>query len=815
MAETLDVLLSIMLDRGELAKFKQGVSEYEKEIADLDKKIEAIEKKRSESEGVLLKKSLDKDIAQLNDQKRILQERKKTHERIIGDLVAAEKQIQTEQEETARVQAEIAAEWEAKYAEPIKESNKEIVDLEKSKQQVYEDEHDLLAKRALGYTKVADSAEEAAKVSQKIFVAGVGVLTGIFAAANKYAQNAEIATKETEMWLVGMEKIEQSGQRIAAVLVQEALPYLAEAAQLAGKIADYIEQNPEIVRAAVQFGSAAVAVGAIGTVIAKGVQLYSSIAAVMTTAGTMMQKAAKDNLIAAGIMGKGGITPTGVGKTLGTVTLVATSVIIGAELGAALGNALGKLVYGEGYKKQGIREALLTGTRVFKLPTILTGDILKNIGLEKVGQGMIDVAVKTDILGQKLLGLDQTSEQTTTAMEALEQAVEGLGGVGGTGISEDVLDAFVQYRETAVRLEEDFQKERLAIIQDYNNAVNQALESNRAAVAQINQDYQNTVASIMRDAREADIKAEQNYLRRRAQIVRDASRDIQRIEEDLQERLRKLMLDHEDRVAGLVAARDALGLVREQRRYDRERAEAERAANIEIARRRQDVAARLQDLQQQYEMERAQRAQQTQQRLEEAALEHEERLKQQAESHNEELRQLRDAHHERLRELAMQHREEQLRNRQAFIARVRDLDASLLGEQQLRQQYYQAMLQDAQRFFEEYRSNMPGGSGTTYQTPTVRYTGITRQFGGYTPNAGGLVKTHPYEYVMSANTTKAMESLLGGRLSENALQSLARGGGGNVINLSFPGGLVTMRQLQNVLKDNNENMLSMLAQGLA
>jgi len=195
--------------------------------------------------------------------------------------------------------------------------------------------------------------------------------------------------------------------------------------------------------------------------------------------------------------------------------------------------------------------------------------------------------------------------------------------------------------------------------------------------------------------------------------------------------------------------------------------------------------------------------------LAEAAIEHEERLKQQAEAYRQEQETLRQQRDERIRALNEQLRDELARNREAFIARIRDLDAALLGEQKLRQAYYSAMLRDAQNFFASYRSALNGGStvssGITGSTGKVSVTGNS-QFGGYVPE--GPRYLHANEFVATQGTTRILEQAVGGKLTQQNLQGLAAGG--TTINVEFPAGLVTQKELGNILDKNNADLFKLI-----
>lgn len=700
-------------------------------------------------------------------------------------------------------------------------SDAEFVDLIKQFEQlekqamIVQKRYQQLENQIASFNKIAQEAGKAARVSQQVLGVGVGVVGGIFAAANKYAKDAEIATRETKAWNAEMALISRNTDRIGRTLVSEALPMLTQAARVTGQIASFIERNPELVKAAIGFGSAAVAVGAIGTATFRAIEAFAKVGSLLSTAqltaAKLMNTAADKQLAAAGQMSVGGIASNlGAGAKAGASALAGGSAAGGAGLAGTIG--FGATIAG----------FVALGVALAALVNQLANHISKITGLsDKIQEAQKKAFEQGEASGRRAYpGINQfakDAEKTDKAAQKASQNVgdlndnlKELGGVQGTGISQEVLDSFITFRETAMQLEEDYQKDRLKLIKNYNDAVSDAVRSNQTAISRINTDYQKTVSNILTDARKADIKAEQDYNRQRAEIVRDAGQDIKRIEEDLQDELRKMALDHSDRLAELTAERDALGIAKENRRYERQREEAQNEAQQEIARRRQDLAQRLADLRQNYEYEKQQRQQQLQERLAEAALEHEERLKLQAEANKERLAQLREAHIEQLRELDMQHRTELAHNREAFIARIRDLDSALLGEQALRRQYYQAMLIDAQNFFAQYRKSMTGSSTTTSTSSIHGTTGKvpTRQMGGYVP--GGLTNLHAGEYVMSANTTRAMEGLIGGRLSEGALQSMSMGRGISNITLQFPGGYMSRKEMTGLVADSEVQLLQLM-----
>jgi hypothetical protein len=330
--------------------------------------------------------------------------------------------------------------------------------------------------------------------------------------------------------------------------------------------------------------------------------------------------------------------------------------------------------------------------------------------------------------------------------------------------------AFTQWQEEDARIVQEAADRRVQIVTQAEARVTAVTAQFVRQVATINANAQDRAQDIVNNFKQANNDAFLRNQEQRAEILRSAGQEIRDIEEDHQERLRKLKLDSDERLEELTASRDALGIAKEQRRFSQEEAEENRNTRLEIARRRRDLAERLQELDAQYQAEKAQRLAQFQEALAENEAQRVEQQKQAAAAHAEELKQIREAKTQQLRELQESMNAERIRRREMFIAQVRDLDASLLGERGLKVRYYNLMLQDAERFLEDWRGRMGAMSGP----PDHDYTGYAYS-GIYRMAANG----EP-EYVLNGGATRAAENMIGGRLTQDAvLSALARGSGRN------------------------------------
>jgi hypothetical protein len=316
-----------------------------------------------------------------------------------------------------------------------------------------------------------------------------------------------------------------------------------------------------------------------------------------------------------------------------------------------------------------------------------------------------------------------------------------------------------------------YQSSRMKIVQNSSRSMLEAARSSANKIKQINEQASSNRNSIISNFTRSSQEDQRKFEAERATIIRDGGIEIHRIEQERLEKLRELELGHNDRVDELTANRDALGLVLEQRKHDRDREEVNRQTNIEIAKRRADLAIRLQDLQANFAAERAQKQAQFMLDLQENEAKRQADLKAEREHYSAQVQEIAQNRAAQLRELAMQHNEERKRIRENFIAKVRDLDASLLNEQQKKRQAYSLMMNDLDRFLADYRNNLGSGLRTGG--------GAVPQFaaGGYTPD--GLIRSHRKEFIANQSTTRMLERLIGGRLSQqNVIAAVANQGGG-------------------------------------
>lgn len=607
---------------------------------------------------------------------------------------------------------------------------------------------------------IRNQAAQLQGMSQLALGAGVGVVGGIFAFASKYVRDAKEATATTVAWKAAQESLAKSGQRVGAVLAQEALPLLRLAAETASKAAGFVEKHPELVQAAINIGLVTAGLGAVGLAVSKGIklyadQLYLSSIPLQLEAGRLQFAAAQEQLVAARLKAStvpGTAIPTGGGGPTAATPSLLASLLAPMAL-------------------------VVVGVIVAKYAVDLT-----NIVLEKTGAARAIADAQQRILetsrrpypGIITAARPQGGSSSTSTLDTPTGVRASLG-------FEAILKAYEDYKRDDLDLVRKHYADREKIVEDSLQAEIRANQQYAGDVRRVNEQRSRSISEATRAYEQASAQAEQQLATERARIVRDGGIEIQRIEESLQENLRKLRLDHEDRLEVLVAARDALGIVKEQERYQSERSEQTRQAQLEIRQRRADLALRLSDLQQQYNTEREQRYLEFKARLVEINANAQQQLKELATRHQEELAQIRQQRVERVKELDNQFREERARRHEYFLDQIRNLDASLLGEAELRKRRQEELIAELDRFLLQYNSRAASIAQASALT-AVRAKGGYASYGKYILGdavGGGRGKI---EYVMDGDLTQLAERVLGGQISRDKLAAFFSGGGGGARN---------------------------------
>lgn len=690
-----------------------------------------------------------------------------------------------------------------KIAEQLKEVQKETQALD-----------DRFAQARQQAERLNTTAGKLSQISTGIFAAGTAVVAGASLAAQNYVKFVEQAGIQGDVtadrWIAASKRVKNAQLNLGQDAAQALLPVYEQIATLAEKVASFANAHPELVQAAINTGIIVAATGAIGLAVSKGIRLvadfkYLAATAEYSLATARFEKSVQEFLAGEVLGGKGGGAAAAAGGGLlskaGNVAKIATLAVGEIILATAATNALLDAVGAPRLQEMFKSEIEF----VKRLPDVFSGKI------------------KLNDLAAEVIHMAEASRDARNGVKELDS---GLRDFQQEANLQQATQSYIQYRQQEAQAEQQYMAQREQIVQQgaaqlaqieanyakqrtqlasqYASQSAQALDNFNYQQAQALEQFNRNEARAVDDYNKSRTQAREDYQKEETQSAQDHQREMQRLEEESQDRQRDL-----------IAARDALGLVKERRDLARRQQQAEEDYSVERARRKQELRQRLADLDAQFQQEQerrredfayqqAQAAEQFARQQEQAKQQYEERVKQLDEQHRQELEQSRQQTAEKLREIEIQFRQEQITRRNAFYDILRDLNANLLNEEKTRLAYYQRMQQDLLNFLNT-TANAAGGRGSTLPGYKPGF-----QHGGYTPE--GAIRAHQGEWVADRETTNALERTVGGRLTQDSVRSLTNSS--QTVNLSFPGGLVTLKMLGDILKQNNASLFQQITKGL-
>jgi len=574
-------------------------------------------------------------------------------------------------------------------------------------------------------------AEKLGQISQTAFVASSALVGSIYLSAKTEADRIIEAggavDQVTLRWIAANERLEQSQQKIGRASMSAVVPLMEKAADLAEKASNFVEDNPELVSAALKIGLWTAGVSAMGIAVSKGIRLYADLAylSAVTTqaaAAAAMKSAAADQLRAAGMQKGNSVSsaiPSTASKfsaTVQTITIAATMATIAVKSVDWVLDKLELPIMGE------IADAQFDFLK--RIPEVLAGDIQLN-----------DLAAE-------LINMANATAQARREAEGATPAIDQFAYV--TGKEAEGLEILSKLAQDQAEAERKYADERKDILIDSSRALEQAnrtLESSLSDIAaslsssigNIKSELKKSLADLSADFAEANLQAEREYQQQRADIIADGEAEIARIQQQAQKDLEDLEREHARNLAGATNERDALSLVDENQNYQDRKAEIEQNAQLAIEQARANTAAQLAEAARSYEEQRAQRLAEYEKQKAEAKAQAEEAIiearakaaeakKQAEEKYKEEKEEVARKQAEQLEDLR-RHAENERRERvQAANQAITDLGGALNAEAELRRKYYDVMLADTNNFLSAYSatlSSVPTSSGPSSSTMSL------------------------------------------------------------------------------------------------
>ena len=791
MADNVGLLLQLILDKAKSAEVDAGLKKTAKNVDDLEKSVSHA----TDSLGDDFQKFSEK----FNKSFKLMEGNLvdiKTGAKVSADELRKFSKVNLDAEKSRAAAAEKSAQSIKEEKQEIKMLNRAISDMAKlsglSEREIENLSDELFNTGRAALTaqaqikkfdqqlaqtekRVADLNQAALainRISSGLFLTGSAIVGSIFLAANQEAQRIKeaggVVDETTRKWLTAQQRIQLSYQRIGRVGMSAILPLLEKAAALAEKGSKFIERHPDLVRAALNTGLVIATVGAVGMLVAKGVRFFADVTLIAAqlkyAASTYMFKTSVDKFLA-GVAGQkiaGGATATiGGAGALAQVAPAAGILLAGAFLVELERRGLNKIMgtdqsfgdIGESFKKYAL------------LPL---GSLL--LLLEKTGPAGDKAAASIWNTVKAIYGLDDNMDELTDALDDLSASTEQA------AADAEGMKIIIQLEKDNIEAERELASDRVDIINRMNDAIAKANIQLAQSISRIKATLADTLSNLSANFAKANQQAEIDYQTQRGDIIRDGNEEVLQIQRDAQEELRKLEEDFALQKDELTRSRDALGLVKAQREFDRQKSEIENNTDKEIQERRRQTQIQLADLRRSFERERAERLAKYQQDVIDAKARAAQEILEEQAAHAQRLQEIQRQKAEELAQLQMAYNEERRRRIIAAYEQIKDMGNAMNAERLLRSRYYSVILAETELWLQAqarlFRTSTSSGGAGAGPIPS-------RHSGGYTGD--GLYNMKSREFVLAPATTAAAESLIGSHLSQQALlNTLAAGASGSL-----------------------------------
>jgi hypothetical protein len=364
-------------------------------------------------------------------------------------------------------------------------------------------------------------------------------------------------------------------------------------------------------------------------------------------------------------------------------------------------------------------------------------------------------------------GLSRSADAMAQRYRAMQDAMTSADGVmdaWNAKLQQDQYDITpsIDPAEQMRQLNED-QVDAVEAYIEMRRKEEEAVEDLNADLAQAADDLEEDLDAI--DDRFADLaQEERDFQTEQAKRAADFHREQQRAEAEHQRELERMREDHLWTMEDLASKRDALGMVKEERRYNRERNRKEEDFRRQQSQRAEDFKREQQERAEQFKARIAQEREALRQ-------ERRERIR----AHQQEVQELREHHRKKMQE----------RRREQALEITAEIDHQ--GDKQtVIDQYHQAMYKDLEAWlgsytdlWADYVANLPtpqGGQGH----------GIIggRQAGGYIDQTGAY-RMHRGEFVLNPETTRQTERYVGPLTQRRLIAGMAGAGGRQSVNVTY------------------------------
>jgi len=392
-----------------------------------------------------------------------------------------------------------------------------------------------------------------------------------------------------------------------------------------------------------------------------------------------------------------------------------------------------------------------------------TNEALKASGqLMRVDYGLIAKVMLTGI--NEAISKAQAGQQ-------VESRKSGVGAFGDYQKAQE--DALKTSNDVKADIEKRFNDNEADRLQDFSEQ--------KAAIIMSSQEWEkNALVSLNKSKLEIAISgikveawAEKDYYEQRSQMAASYGVQTARAEEDHQRSMLRMQQSHNRALGKLADDRDALGIEDENDSYEIERKNAEEDYGVSAGRTSEDYALQLQEMEKSFADQRAQRAEDRAEQLAQLDANFEEQQIARNEADKKELAEVttnnflryqasKKARDEEVRRLEDGYKDQLAQLDSAFADKRKSLGMWYTGEEEAQAIHLKNLGDQFDAWFVARTASFvvtpPGGIGE-YHVPS-------HAVGGY-QDYTGLTNMHAGEFVLNAQTTHAMEQIVGGRLNQD------------------------------------------------
>jgi len=439
--------------------------------------------------------------------------------------------------------------------------------------------------QVLGGFQTRFALSEISRVGMAVANAGTAINNVITGSITAYLATANAFDSSANRWKAAQAEMQASFARIGGIAIQQLLPTVELVARVTDDIAKLVEKNPWMVNAAVGMGSVMLLIG-------KTTELITQTA-LLIMAVQMLQKTSMFSSLT-GMLG--GDSSAG---ALGAVALPVAGIVTAITGGVLAGLAGNELLNKGGAPNAPTNQVLTVGA--LGLGTMF-GNLMNLDDKEIQRKALVFAAVIAKMTG----AIDENSPMWLKAWQSIPQNAPST--TNDQTFAQQNVDLYIQYEQAKAdaaakygeqikQVEADTAAKRVQIIQQF---------ATQAAAAESN--YARQRSSAVSSYQNAEAKAEEAYQQQRLKAQETFNVDMQRMAQDHQIALQKLEEGHTSRVRDLVAARDALGLMKENESYQQQKNDENSKYNLEAQRKKEDYQRQMADLLTNFITQRNQRA---------------------------------------------------------------------------------------------------------------------------------------------------------------------------------------------------------------